>query len=60
MAPADKKAALLELTRVEAQLAALKLRVMACSDDVALAEGARDVASLVTHHTRTDGSAEPA
>ena len=29
MAPADKKTALLELTRVEAQLSALKLRLMA-------------------------------
>jgi hypothetical protein len=57
MAPADKKRALLELTRVEAQLSALKLRLMAASDDVALEEGARDVASLLTHHTRTDGTA---
>ncbi len=54
MAPSDKKTALLELTRVEAQVAALKLRVMAVADDVALDEGARDVAALVTHHTRTD------
>ena len=54
MSPADKKAALLELTRVEAQVSALKLRVMAVADDVALDEGARDVAALVTHHTRTD------
>ncbi len=57
MAPADKKAALLELTRVEAQVSALKLRVMAVADDVALDEGARDVAALVTHHTRTDAGA---
>ena len=54
MDPADKRSALLELTRLEAQLSALKLRVMAVSDDVALAEGARDVAALVTHHTRGD------
>ena len=54
MAPADKRTALLELTRLEAQLSALKLRVMAVSDDVALAEGARDVAALVAHHTRSD------
>ncbi len=33
--PADKRAALLRLTRLEAQLAALKLRVMAVADDVA-------------------------
>ena len=46
MDPADKRAALVELTRLEAQLSALKLRVMAVADDVALAEGARDVAAL--------------
>ncbi len=57
MAPAEKRTALLELTRVEAQVAALRLRVMAASDDVALKEGARDVAALVTHHTRTDAGA---
>lgn len=54
MSPAEKKTALVKLTRVEAQVAGLKLRVMAVADDVALAEGARDVAALVTHHTRTD------
>ena len=54
MAPADKKTALLELSRVEAQVAGLKLRVLAVADDVALNEGARDIAALVTHHTRTD------
>ena len=60
MDPADKRAALVELTRLEAQLSALKLRVMAASDDVALAEGARDVAALVAHHTRSDYGAQPA
>jgi hypothetical protein len=54
MDPRDKKAALLQLSRVEAQLVALRLRVMAASDDVALDEGARDVAALLTHHTRGD------
>ena len=43
-----------ELTRLEAQLSALKLRVMAVADDVALAEGARDVGALLTHETHTD------
>ncbi len=43
------------LGRVEAQLSALRLRLMAASDDVALDEGARDVAALVTHLTHTDG-----
>ena len=54
MEPADKRTVLLELARLEAQLMALRLRVMAVSDDVALAEGARDVATLLTHHTRSD------
>ena len=30
---------------------------MAVSDDVAQAQGARDVTAMVTHHTRTDGAA---
>ncbi len=54
MEPAEKRSALVELTRLEAQLASLKLRVLVGSDDVALAEGARDVAALLTQHTRTD------
>ena len=54
MDPADKRTALLGLAQVEAQLVALKLRLMAVSDDVALGEGARDVAALLTHHTRGD------
>jgi len=57
MSPGDKRAALVELTRLEAQLSALRLRVMAVSDDVALAEGARDVAALLSHETRTDFTA---
>ena len=54
MDPADKRTALVELTRLEAQLSALKLRVLAVADDVALAEGARDIGALLTHETRTD------
>jgi len=54
MDPADKRSALLRLARLDARLTALRLRLMAASDDVALAEGARDVAALVTHHTRGD------
>ena len=57
MAPAEKRAALVELTRLEAQLSALKLRVMAASDDVAVAEGARDVGALLAQETRTDFAA---
>ncbi len=54
MDPAQKRWALLELTRVQAQLAGLRVRLLAASDDVALVEGARDIAALVTQHTRTD------
>lgn len=54
LAPSDKRTALLGLTRIEAQVSALKLRLMAASDDLAIAEGARDVAALITHETRTD------
>jgi hypothetical protein len=54
MDPADKRSALLRLARLDARLTALRLRLMAASDDVALAEGARDVAALLTHHTRGD------
>src|ERR1700712_4503497 len=35
MAPADKGTALVELARVEAQVAGLRLRVMAAAEDVA-------------------------
>lgn len=55
MSTPDKRTALLGLARAEALLAALRLRVMAAADDVAEAEGARDVASLLTHHARGDG-----
>jgi hypothetical protein len=54
MDPADKRTALLRLAGLEAQLTALRLRLMAASDDVALAEGARDVAALMTYQTRGD------
>ena len=54
MDPDDKRSALLRLARLEARLTALRLRLMAASDEVALAEGARDVAALMSHHTRGD------
>ena len=57
MDPGDKRNALLRLARLEARLKSLQLRLMAASDDVALAEGARDVAALLTHHTRSDFAA---
>lgn len=57
MGAEEKRAALVELVRVESRLSALRLRLMAVSDDVAQAEGARDVAALLTHHTRGDPAA---
>ena len=57
MRPEEKRAALVQLAQVEAQLAALRLRLMAVSEDVALEQGARDVAALLTQHTRTDAGA---
>ena len=58
MTPADRRAALLELVRVEAQAASLRSRLLAVSDDLARGEGARDVAALVSHHARTDAGAD--
>jgi len=54
MGPADKRAALLALSDAERRLAELKLRVMAASDDVAQADGARDVAAWLASRTQAD------
>ncbi len=54
LSPADKRALLLRLARLETRLTAVRLRTMAAADDLAAAEGARDVAALLTHHTRGD------
>ena len=54
MDPGDKRTALMRLARLEARLKSLQLRLIAASDDVALAEGARDVAALLAHHSRGD------
>jgi hypothetical protein len=42
LAPGQKKAARLELAAAEAQLAELKFRILAASDDVAESTGARN------------------
>jgi hypothetical protein len=57
MDPREKRAALVRLARLESQLTAVRLRLMAASDDLAQAEGARDVAALLTHHTLGDAVA---
>ena len=54
MTTTDKAAALRELARVEAQVAELKLRVLAVSDDVAEETGARDAGAWLAHHTHAD------
>ncbi len=55
--PAAKRALLIQLSRLEARIAAVRLQTMAVADDVATAEGARDVAALLTHDTRGDAVA---
>jgi hypothetical protein len=52
--PQEKRAVLVQLARLEARLTAVRLHVMAVADDVAAADGDRDVAALLTHHTRGD------
>ena len=50
----EKAQALLELARLEAQVAALKLRVLSCADDVAADAGARDAAAWLAHEHHLD------
>ena len=57
MTTADKKAALVALAGLHAQLEELDLRVLATADDVAYDEGCRDQAAWLAFHTRIDGSA---
>jgi hypothetical protein len=54
MSSGDKAAALVEVTRAATQLEALRLRLLAASDDVALDAGARDAAAWLAHETRAD------
>ena len=53
MATDDKAAALTELARAEAQLAELRLRVMADADDLAAVIAAKDAAGWLARMTRT-------
>jgi len=57
MTTGEKQAALVELARAEARLAELRLRVLAASDDVGEATGARDAAAWVSHATQADPQA---
>lgn len=56
----DKATALLELARVEAQAAELKLRILAIAEDVAEETGARDAGAWLSHHAHTDRQASRA
>lgn len=50
----EKAQALLDLARLEAQVAAMKLRVLSCADDVAAQAGARDAGAWLAHEARLD------
>lgn len=50
----QKAAVLVELARQEARLAALKLKVLAAADDVALDAGARSAGAWLAHRTLVD------
>ncbi len=54
MSVADKEAALVALARAESQVAELKLRVLAASDDVAVEHGSRDPGLWYANATQTD------
>jgi hypothetical protein len=54
MPTSDKKAALLALDRSAGQLEELRLRVLAAAEDVAVEDGARDLAAWLAHHVRGD------
>lgn len=54
MAPAAKRAALVEVHRARQRLHALELRILVASEDVADADGARDAGAWLTHQTRED------
>jgi hypothetical protein len=51
MRTAEKADALLALSRIETEVTALRLRIMAAADDVAEETGARDVAAWLAHET---------
>ena len=54
--PVTKGELLLRLARAESRLSAVRLQAMAVGEDLAAAEGARDVAAWLTQHTRGDGA----
>jgi len=60
MTTAERQVALVELARVEARVAELRLRVLAASDDVGEAMAARDAAAWVSHAVQADPRAAAA
>ena len=58
MTTPDRATALIELARLADQLAALRMRILAAADDVALDAGARDAAAWLTHETLGDRRAD--
>ena len=54
MSPAEKKAAVVAIARLEAMTAELKLRVVAAAADAAAETGARDVGTWLASVTRAD------
>ncbi|MFD1248719.1 DUF222 domain-containing protein [Nocardioides ginsengisoli] len=57
MTARDKESALVELHRIEAEVAELKCRVLAGADDVASAHGARDAAAWMAYATASEPAA---
>jgi Domain of unknown function (DUF222) len=54
MSTTQRRQSLLEITAAATQLQSLRLRLIATSGDVADADGARDIATWLAHHTQTD------
>ena len=54
MSLADKRIGLVRFAHLSNLVEALRMRIIAASEDVAAAEGHRDVASWLTHRTRAD------
>jgi hypothetical protein len=54
MSSGDKADALIEVTKATGRLEALRLRLLAASDDVAVDVGARDAGAWLAHETRAD------
>ncbi|WP_148046773.1 HNH endonuclease signature motif containing protein [Nocardioides pocheonensis] len=54
MSTSDKAAALLAVTEMTERAQALRLRLLAAADDVALEAGARDAGAWLAHHARDD------